>query len=241
MLKKFIALSTLLVLAACGTSNVSTPEDKLPEGDVAGATAEQPNESKATTVNGDVNGDEDAELSGKQLLNRLVQGGNVIYFRHATTERDYADQADPSMSLEDCSTQRKLSLQGIQESHAIGLAFAEKQIPVDRVITSEYCRAWKTANLAFGRVDQRDSRLNFLPYEDYSDELVELMKKNVMPLLSSLPTKGSNTVIVGHDDLFEAASGIYPEPQGIAYILEPNGDKDFKILANMLPSDWGKL
>ena len=54
MLKKFIALSTLLVLAACGTSNVSTPEDKLPEGDVAGATAEQPNESKATTVNGDV-------------------------------------------------------------------------------------------------------------------------------------------------------------------------------------------
>lgn len=62
-----------------------------------------------------------------------------------------------------------------------------------------------------------------------------------MPLLSSLPTKGSNTVIVGHDDPFEAASGIYPEPQGIAYILEPNGDKDFKILANMLPSDWGKL
>ena len=237
MLKKFIALSTLLVLAACGSSNVSTPEDKLPEGDVAVATAEQPNESKASTVDGD----EDGELSGKQLLNRLLQGGNVIYFRHATTERDYADQADPSMSLEDCSTQRKLSLQGIQESHAIGLAFAEKQIPVDRVITSEYCRAWKTANLAFGRVDQRDSRLNFLPYEDYSDELVELMKKNVMPLLSSLPTKGSNTVIVGHDDLFEAASGIYPEPQGIAYILEPNGDKDFKILANMLPSDWGKL
>ena len=237
MLKKFIALSTLLVLAACGSSNVSTPEDKLPEGDVAVATAEQPNESKATTVNGD----EDAELSGKQLLNRLLQGGNVIYFRHATTERDYADQADPSMSLEDCSTQRKLSLQGIQESHAIGLAFAEKQIPVDRVITSEYCRAWKTANLAFGRVDQRDSRLNFLPYEDYSDELVELMKKNVMPLLSSLPTKGSNTVIVGHDDLFEAASGIYPEPQGIAYILEPNGNKGFKILANMLPSGWGEL
>ena len=62
-----------------------------------------------------------------------------------------------------------------------------------------------------------------------------------MPLLSSLPTKGSNTVIVGHDDPFEAASGIYPEPQGIAYILEPNGNKGFKILANMLPSDWGKL
>jgi hypothetical protein len=26
-------------------------------------------------------------------------------------------------------------------------------------------------------------------------------------------------VIVGHDDVFEAATGIYPEPQGVAYIL----------------------
>ena len=237
MLKKFISLSTLLVLAACSTNNVSAPEEKSPEQDVSIATAEQPVEGKETTV--DINGD--GELSGEQLLNRLVQGGNVIYFRHATTERDYADQADPSMSLEDCSTQRKLSLQGIQESHAIGLAFAQKQIPVDRVVTSEYCRAWKTANFAFGRVDQRDSRLNFLPYEDYSDELVELMKKNVMPLLSNPPANDSNTVIIGHDDLFEAATGIYPEPQGIAYILEPNGDKGFKIIGNLLPTDWNKL
>ena len=101
-------------------------------------------------------------LVGKELLSVLRDGGTVIYIRHATTERDYADQADPQLDLQDCGSQRKLSLQGIKEAQQIGLAFAKKGIAVGKVITSEYCRAWQTANLAFGRHDRKDSRLNFL-------------------------------------------------------------------------------
>ena len=81
------------------------------------------------------------QLSSDQLLNELKRGGYVIYFRHATTQRDYADQADPSLDLNDCSTQRKLSIDGIEEAQTIGLAFAKKEIPVGTVITSQYCRA----------------------------------------------------------------------------------------------------
>ena len=175
------------------------------------------------------------------LLQDLKNGGYIIYFRHATTERDYADQADPLMSLDDCNSQRKLSLQGIRESYDIGLAFASKAIPIGQIIVSEYCRSWKTANFAFGEWTQKDSRLNFLPYEDYTDDHVELMKKNVMPLLTQSPLPGTNTIIVGHDDIFESATGIYPEPQGIAYILEPDGKNGFEIIANVLPSEWATL
>ena len=175
------------------------------------------------------------------LLQDLKNGGYIIYFRHATTERDYADQADPLMSLDDCNSQRKLSLQGIRESYDIGLAFASKAIPIGQIIVSEYCRSWKTANFAFGEWTQKDSRLNFLPYEDYTDDHVELMEKNVMPLLTQSPLPGINTVIVGHDDIFESATGIYPEPQGIAYILDPDGKDGFEVIANVLPSEWAKL
>ena len=52
--------------------------------------------------------------------------------------------------------------------------------------------------------------LNFLPFEDYTDEQVEEMKSNVMPLLTAFPGDGANTVMVGHDDIFEAATGNLP-------------------------------
>jgi hypothetical protein len=56
------------------------------------------------------------------------------------------------------------------------------------------------------------------------------MKKRVVPYFSTKPEKGKNTVIVAHDDPFETATGIYPAPQGICYILEPKGKDAFKII-----------
>ena len=181
------------------------------------------------------------KIDGSVLLESLKSGGYIIYFRHATTEKDYADQADPLMRLDDCNSQRKLSIQGVRESYDIGIAFVSKKIPVGRIIVSEYCRSWKTANYAFGEWTQKDSRLNFLPYEDYTKDHIALMKKNVTPLLTQSPLSGTNTVIIGHDDIFEAATGIYPEPQGIAYILRPDGKGAFEIIANLLPYEWAAL
>ena len=58
------------------------------------------------------------------LLASLKDGGYVIYFRHATTEKDYADQADPLMSLDNCNSQRRLSLQGQYESYDIRMVIS---------------------------------------------------------------------------------------------------------------------
>jgi broad specificity phosphatase PhoE len=178
------------------------------------------------------------QLEGQALLDDLQEGGYVIYIRHAQTERDFADQV--TADVEDFSTQRVLSEFGIQQSLAIGEGFRLSDIPYDDVITSDYGRSIKTAAIAFGEY-QKDSALNFLPFEDYTPEQVEEMRANVLPLLTAAPEAGTNTVIVGHDDLFEAGTDIYPDPQGIAYLLKPDGAGDFDIIANLLPEEWVEL
>lgn len=51
----------------------------------------------------------------------------------------------------DCSTQRMLSEKGWQQSKDIDQAFESLKIPVGEVYSSQYCRAWQTADLAFNR------------------------------------------------------------------------------------------
>ncbi len=233
MSRIFVSLFVAILLSSCGLGG-DAPRSSL-ESSKDQSSEEQSNVKRSSGSS------LDRKVESFSLLEVLKNGGHIIYFRHATTEKDYADQADPLMSLDDCNSQRKLSLQGIRESYNIGMAFASKSIPIGQIIVSEYCRSWKTANFAFGEWTQKDSRLNFLPYEDYTEDHVALMKKNVMPLLTQSPLPGTNTVIVGHDDIFESATGIYPEPQGIAYILEPDGKDGFEIIANVLPSEWATL
>ena len=232
MSKILIPLFTALLLSACGLNGESGASSY---GDQAENQGDQKTKTRPISLTSEPN------IEKSTLLASIKGGGYVIYFRHTTTEKDYADQADPLMSLDDCSSQRKLSTQGIKESYEIGLAFASKEIPVGEIIVSEYCRSWKTANHAFGEWTKKDSRLNFLPYEDYTESHIELMRKHVTPLLTRPPLQGTNTVIIGHDDPFEAVTGIYPEPQGIGYILQPEGGETFKIIGSVLPSEWATL
>ena len=67
------------------------------------------------------------------------------------------------------------------------------------------------------------------------------MRKNVNPILSTQLKEGEHTIIVAHDDIFETARGIYPDPQGIAYVIKPLGKGQFQLIANILPSEWDKL
>ncbi len=236
-----LSLGLATVMAACGGESSST--GGAANSSLQGTPVAQETEAAKADALGageKANAEFKDKLSGSALLGALQKGGHVIYFRHAQTEKDYADQADPKMTLENCETQRKLNDVGIQQSKDIGAAFTAKKIPVGEVITSEYCRAWKTADLAFGK-HQKNSKLNFLPFEDYTDTQVQEMKANVMPLLTVVPKGDKNTVLVGHDDIFEAATGIYPDPQGMAYVLTPDGKGSFIIQANLLPEDWAKL
>lgn len=179
-------------------------------------------------------------VSGPALLNALRKGGHIIYIRHAQTDKDYADQADPKLDLTNCGTQRTLSSKGWEQAKLIGAGFRKAQIPVGTVMASEYCRAWQTADLAFGTF-QRTSALNFVKSEEYDAAQRLEMKTAVMPLLTTMPAPGTNTILVGHDDVFDSATGYYPKPQGMAYILKPDGRGKFTIVASVPAEDWMKM
>ena len=174
-------------------------------------------------------------LEKESLIKKMQEGGLVLYFRHASTETDYADQVNADVN--DGSTQRVLSEKGWHEAIHIGRAIKFHKIPVMKVLTSEYFRAWQTAWLAFGEYEKNND-FNFLPYEDYTDAQVALMKKRITPYLSTKLNSKGNLVIVAHDDPFESATGIYPEPMGICYVIEPLGGKKFKILGFLTPKSW---
>ncbi len=173
-------------------------------------------------------------------LSSLQQGGYVLYLRHTETKKDWADQASPNLDLSDCATQRQLSQKGISQAVQIGQSIETLKIPFQNVYSSDYCRAKDTAHYAFRRYTI-ESRLNFLACEDCSDLQSAAYASRVRPLLSTIPPAGTNTILVGHDDPFEAATGIYPEPMGVTYVIQPQDLGEFEVKAFINPDDWHKF
>ena len=85
-----------------------------------------------------------------QILENLKKGGNLIFIRHA-----YAPGGgDPNnFDINDCSTQRNLNDLGREQAKNIGNFFKDNKIPIDKVISSEWCRCKDTANIAFGKFE----------------------------------------------------------------------------------------
>jgi phosphohistidine phosphatase SixA len=82
----------------------------------------------------------------KQLLQSLRAGGYVIVVRHGATSADQAD-TDP-FNFDDITKQRNLNEKGKQLAKTFGDAIRHLGIPVGKVYTSNFNRAFETAVLA---------------------------------------------------------------------------------------------
>ena len=80
------------------------------------------------------------------LNKNLDEGGKLIFIRHA-----YAPgSGDPqNFNLNDCSTQRNLSVRGKNQAKKIGLLFAKSNLLKQNIFSSEWCRCKETAKIAF--------------------------------------------------------------------------------------------
>lgn len=76
----------------------------------------------------------------------LREGGHVVILRHALSNGTIDP---PNFDIEKCNTQRNLSERGKQQAKKIGALFATRSAPVERVLSSRYCRSLETARLAF--------------------------------------------------------------------------------------------
>ena len=84
--------------------------------------------------------------SDEKLIDDLKKGGKIVFIRHAIAP----GSGDPdNFKLNDCSTQRNLNYTGIRQSKKIGSFFSTNNIPIDLVLSSDWCRCKDTAKFAF--------------------------------------------------------------------------------------------
>ena len=116
--------------------------------------------------------------SQENLINSLKEGGKLIFIRHAIAPGG----GDPdNFKLNDCSTQRNLNQDGIEQSKRIGFFFKENKIPIDKVLSSEWCRCRDTAKYAFKNFKTFDALNSFysLKFKKNKDKQISDLKKYI--------------------------------------------------------------
>lgn len=163
----------------------------------------------------------------------LRQGGFVLYFRHLDTRQDEEDLQP--VDLHDCRKQRNLSAEGIRRGKEIASAFRRLQLPVGEVLSSPFCRTVDTARLLAGKATP-DADLFFaiaLTSEGKARKGAALRK-----LLARHPGKGRNALIVGHTANLQEAVGLWPKPEGVAYVFRPGPGGGTRPVARIEPATW---
>jgi phosphohistidine phosphatase SixA len=178
-------------------------------------------------------------LTGPALVEALRQGGYVIYFRHAATDYSIPESQQGEAWWQSCDPQvvRNLSEAGRQQARAIGEAFRALQIPVDRVLSSEFCRVAETARLAFGQIELSADLTGFGTADEAERErrIVALQT-----MLATPPPAGTNTILVGHLFNIQAAATV-SLPEGGVAIFEPRGQAGFQLVARISSDEWSNL
>ena len=100
----------------------------------------------------------------------LRAGGHVALVRHAGTVGGAGDP--PGFRLDDCATQRNLTLKGRGEARRLGELFRIQEVPVGKVLSSQWCRCIETITLmGLGTPELAPTFNNAFTFRDRVDEL----------------------------------------------------------------------
>jgi phosphohistidine phosphatase SixA len=130
--------------------------------------------------------------SNEKLINSLKEGGKLIFIRHAHAPGN----GDPeNFSLGDCTSQRNLNQEGINQSKKIGLFFTKNKIKIDKVLSSEWCRCKETAKYAFNSFETFDALNSFydIKFAKNKTKQINDLKKYILSWNSK-----KNLILVTH-------------------------------------------
>ena len=131
-------------------------------------------------------------LSSERVLGHLEDGKKIIFIRHAIAPGN----GDPeNFDIKDCSTQRNLDQNGIQQSKRIATFFEKNKIEIDEVLSSEWCRCKDTAKIAFKNFETFDALNSF-----YDERFASNKDKQIKDLKNYIKNWNSdkNLVLVTH-------------------------------------------
>lgn len=183
------------------------------------------------------------EIEGDALVRMLRDGGYNIYFRHAPTDWGQDDEVDAAGDWTSCdpAEMRQLSSQGRAMARRIGEAIRALGVPVEEVLSSEYCRARETARLmGLGPVSRTPDIMNMraAAYVGGRQAVIRRARR----VLAQPPPEGANAVIVGHGNLMRAATNAYAGEGGSGvYAPRPENERGFQLVARLSPAEWMRL
>ncbi|MEL6353038.1 MAG: histidine phosphatase family protein [Cyanobacteria bacterium J06627_28] len=153
----------------------------------------------------------------------------VVLLRHAIAP----GTGDPAnFQLNDCSTQRNLSEAGRQQAMEIGEVFRDRNIPVTKVLSSQWCRCLETAELMDIAPVEPFSPLNSF-FRDRST--AESQTAQVKDYVAETEAASGVIVMVTHQVNITALSDIVPQ-SGSAVVMQLN-DGRLEVLGQLLEDD----
>jgi phosphohistidine phosphatase SixA len=180
-----------------------------------------------------------ADLQDADIAKSLRAGDLVMVVRHGATFPDQAD-TDP-LNFDNIAAQRNLNEKGKALAKAFGDALRQVGVPVGKVYTSKYNRAYETAVIAGFKdiektLDLTEGGLIVSPNEN--NRRAESLRK----LIATPPTPHTVTILITHQPNIVAALGKdwFDVKEGEASIFRPaNGG--YKLVARVQMDVWPRI
>ena len=161
--------------------------------------------------------------ASNQAWNIAQEGNKIILIRHSLAPGG----GDPDgFKINDCKTQRNLNREGINQSKKIGKLFKKNKVPVDQVLSSQWCRCKDTAKYAFGNFKEFTA-LNSTFQSPYNKKEGKQLKE-LYEFIKKWDGKGKNLVLITHYSIITAVTNAVPSSGEIVIV-----DKNFKVLGTI--------
>ena len=180
-----------------------------------------------------------AQADDRDLAQALRAGDLVIVVRHGATFPDQAD-TDP-LNFDNIAAQRNLNDKGKALAKTFGEALRQTGVPIGKVYTSKYNRAYETAVIAGFKdvektTDLTEGGLIVSPNEN--SRRAEAFRK----MIGTAPASHTNTILITHQPNIVAALGKdwFDVKEGEASIFRP-ADGSYKLIARVQMDEWPRI
>ena len=180
------------------------------------------------------------ELKGAPLVQALRRGGFNLYMRHAqsTVGQDGNLLQTPNW-WENCAIQRNMSDLGKEQAKKVGDALKTLKIPVEQILTAQFCRTRETAHhMGLGPIEVTEDINHQIGQRAGFDVNLARFKR-----LSEMPAAGTNTLLVSHTHgsprVEERIMGGIQEAEIVVY--QPDGKGGSEPVARIPVPEWEAL
>ena len=161
--------------------------------------------------------------ASEQAWNLAEEGDKIILIRHSLAP---GGGDPPGFKIDDCKTQRNLNRKGINQSKKIGKLFKKNKVPIDQVLSSQWCRCKDTAKYAFGNFKEFTA-LNSTFQSPYNKNEPKQLKE-LYNFVKKWEGNGKNLVLVTHYSIITAVTNAVPSSGEIVIT-----DKNFEVLGTI--------